>query len=395
MATQFPGEGSKGMVERIKRLLLSPAAEWAAIDAEPMTSKGIFMGWVVPLAAIGPIAGLIGSQLFGFSFLGITYRPSIISSVEAALIGYASALVGVFILALVIDALAPNFGATKNAVSAMKVAAFSATAMFIVGVVQILPSLFILAFLGLYSLYLLWIGLPLLMKPPADKAVAYYAVTLVVCVVVAIVASTLTSSLTGRMMRPSLADTGTVSGTVAVPGVGSVDLGAAQAAADKMKAATARIQADAASGHSSAVPVDALQAMLPVTVAGFTRGDVETQSGGVAGINGSTANARYTQGDQSFRLSVADIGAAGSIASLGGALNVQSSKTTATGYEKTEMVNGAMVNERWDNQSHSGEYSTMAASRFTVSAEGSAPSIDVLKQAVAAIDAGKLASLAK
>jgi hypothetical protein len=395
MATQFPGDRSKGMIERIKRLVLSPAAEWAAIDAEPMTAKGIFMTWVVPLAAIGPIAALIGSQLFGFSFLGVTYRPSIVGSVEAALIGYASALVGIFVLALVIDALAPSFGATKNSVSAMKVAAFSATAAFVVGIVQILPALFFLGLLGAYSLYLLWIGLPLLMKPPADKAVAYFAVTLVVCVVVMIVVSTLTSSLTGRMMRPSLADSGTVSGTVAVPGVGSVDLGAVQANVDKMKAATARIQADQASGHSSAVPVDALQGMLPASIAGFARGDVETQSGGVAGINGSTANARYTQGEQSFRLSVADIGALGAVATLGGAMNVQSSKTTATGYEKTEMVNGAMVNERWNNQNHSGEYSTMAASRFTVSAEGSAPSIDVLKQAVAAIDAGKLADLAK
>jgi hypothetical protein len=354
------------------------------------------MTWVVPLAAIGPVAALIGSQLFATSsFLGVTYRPSIVSAVEAALIGYVSALVGVFVLALVIDALAPSFGATKNAVSAMKVAAFSAAVAFIVGVVQIHPALRILGLLGFFSLYLLWIGLPLLMKPPADKAVPYFAVTLVVCVVVGIVVNVLTSTLTGGMLRPALADAGTVSGTVAVPGVGSVDLGAVQANVDKMKAATARIQADQASGHSSAVPVDALQGMLPTSVAGFARGDVETQSGGVAGINGSTANARYTQGEQSFRLSVADIGAAGALASLGGALNVQSSKTTATGYEKTEMVNGAMVSERWNNQDHSGEYSTMAASRFTVSAEGSAPSIDVLKQAVASVDAGKLADLAK
>lgn len=395
MATQFPGDRSKGMIERIKRLMLSPAAEWAAIDAEPMTAKGIFMTWVVPLAAIGPIAGLIGMQVFGLSFLGVTYRPSLIGSVESALIHYVMLLADVIVLALVIDALAPSFGATRNSVAAMKVAAFSATAAFVVGIVQIIPSLMFLGLLGAYSLYLMWVGLPLLMKPPADKAVAYYAVSLVACVVVGVIVFAIGGAVTGGMMRPALADAGSVSGTVSVPGGGSVDLGAIQAAGEKMKAATARMQADAASGHSSAVPVEALQGMLPASVAGFTRGDVETQSGGAAGINGSTANARYTQGDQSFRLSVADVGALGSIATLGGAMNLRSSKSTATGYEKTEMVNGAMVNERWDNQAHSGEYSTMAASRFTVSAEGSAPSIDVLKQAVASIDAGKLAELAK
>lgn len=396
MATQFPGEGSKGIVERVKRLLMSPAVEWAAIDAEPMTPRGIFMSWVVPLAAIGPIASVIGWQVFGLSGFGVTYRPPLIGSIESGLIHYASMLVGVLVLALVIDALAPNFGATKNPVAAMKVAAFSATAAFVVGIVQIVPALFVLGFLGFYSLYLMWIGLPLLMKPAADKAVAYYAVTLVVCAVVGIVGNVLVGSVTGGLTRASLlADAGTVSGSVALPGGGSIDLGAAQQAADRMKAATAQMQADAASGHSSAVPAAALQAMLPASIAGFTRGDVETQSGGAAGINGSTANARYSLGDQSFQLSVADMGAMGAVATLGGALNMQSSKTTATGYEKSEMVGGAMVKERWDNQSHSGEYATVAASRFAVSAEGSAPSIDVLKQAVGAIDAGKLATLAK
>ncbi len=390
MATQFPGEGSKGMVERIKRLLLSPAAEWAAIDAEPMTVRGIFMGWVVPLAAIGPVALLIGGMLFGYGF----WHPPITFFVTLAISTYVMSLVGTFVSALVIDNLAPSFGAQKNMVAATKVAAYSWTAAWVAGIVNIMPMLGILAIVGVYSLYLLWIGLPQLMKPAADKAATYFVAVLVVCIVVMVavnfVAKRITYSAIGNPI--ALAATG---GTVSLPGGGSIDLGAAQAAADKMKAATARIQADAASGHSSAVPVEALQAMLPASIAGFTRGEVETQSGGVGRINGSTANARYTQGDQSFRLSLADIGAMGSLASLGGAMNMQSSKTTATGYEKTEMVNGAMVNERWDNQAHSGEYSTMAASRFTVSAEGSAPSIDVLKQAVASVDAGKLAALAK
>jgi len=396
MATQFPGEGSKGMVERIKRLLLSPAAEWAAIDAEPMTVRGIFMGWVVPLAAIGPVASLIHSLLFGWGMLGFYYRPSIAAAVTEAVVRYGMAVLSVWIIALVIDALAPNFGATKNKVAAMKAIAFTGTAGWLAGIFLVLPGFGWLALLGFYSLYLGWIGIPIVMKAPADKAPAYVVIALVLGGIAAGIAGTVAMRVTTGITGPTLlADSGTVSGTVSLPGGGSIDLGAAQAAADKMKAASARIQADAASGHSSAVPADALQAMLPVSIAGFTRGEVETQSGGVGGINGSTANARYTQGDQSFRLSLADIGAAGSLASLGGALNMQSSKTTATGYEKTEMVNGAMVNERWDNQAHSGEYSTMAASRFTVSAEGSAPSIDVLKQAVASVDASKLAALAK
>jgi hypothetical protein len=246
--------------------------------------------------------------------------------------------------------------------------------------------------IALYGFYLLWIGLPLLMKAPADKAPAYVVVSILVCIVAMAVINYATTSISGTFIRPPLvADAGTVS----LPGVGSVDLGKVNEAAAKMKAASEKIQADAKSGTVTAVPAATLQAMLPATIAGFTRGDVESSSGAAAGIGGSRAEGRYTQGDQSFSLSVADMGAVGSLATLGGAINAQSSKQTATGYEKTEMVGGSMVSEKWDNQSHSGSYETMVASRFAVSANGSAPSIDTLKQAVATVDTGALAGLAK
>jgi len=396
MATQFPGDQTAGMIDRIKRLLTAPAQEWPRIDAEPMTVKGIFMTWVIPLAAIGPIAHLIGMLVFGIGFLGISYRPSIGVALGGAVTMYVLALIGTFVMALVIDWLAPNFGATKNPVSAMKVVAFSMTAAWIAGIFQIIPNLGWLGLVGLYSLYLLWIGLPMLMKAPADKAPAYVIVSILVCCVAMAVVNYAAVSISGTFIRPPLlADSGSVSGTVTVPGVGSLDLGKANEAVAKMKAATDRMQADAKSGTTSAIPASTLQAMLPATIAGFTRGDVESASGAAAGLGGSRAEGRYTLGDQSFSLSIADMGAMGAIATLGGAVNAQSSKQTATGYEKTEMVGGSMVSEKWNTQDHSGSYETMVASRFAVSANGNAPSIDTLKQAVATVDPAALASLAK
>jgi hypothetical protein len=396
MATQFPGDQSTGMVDRIKRLLTAPEAEWARIDAEPMTVRGIFTGWIVPLAAIGPIAGLIRSLLFGYGAFGISYRPSVTSALLTAVTLYAVALIGIYVLALIVDALAPSFGGAKNPVAAMKVVAFSWTAAWLAGIFQVIPGLWWLGLVGLYSFYLLWIGLPMLMKSPADRAAAYVAVAIVLAIVATAVIGAVASSISWSIARPVLsADAGTVDGKLTVPGVGQVDLGKIDAASKRMEAMTARMQADAANGTTSAVPAAALQAMLPTSIGGFTRGDLESTSGGAGGINGSRAEGRYTAGDQSFTLSVADAGAMGALATLGGALNVQSNKQTATGYEKTEMVGGAMVTERWNTDSHSGSYQSMVASRFIVAADGNAPNIDTLKQAVASIDTGKLVGLAK
>lgn len=390
MATQFPDGRATGMADRIKRLLLAPKEEWPRIDAEPMTTRGLFVGWVVPLAAIGPIALVIGGMIFGYGF----WHPPLGFFVTLAVMTYVMSLVGTFALALIVDALAPSFGAAKSPVAALKVAAFSYTAAWLAGIFNLVPALGILGIVGLYSLYLLWLGLPLLMKAPADKALPYFAVTLVVGVIVMIVVQAIAGGLSTRLYRQAFVY-GADAGTVTIPGMGSVDPAKLNAAAARMDLASRQMRAEAASGKSSAVPVADLQAMLPASIAGFTRGDIETQSGAAAGIGGAKAAARYTQGEQSFRLSVADIGAMGAIATLGGAVNAQSSKTTATGYEKSEMVGGAMIDEKWDNQDHSGRYSTVVASRFTIDASGSAPSIDVLKGAVGSVDTARLQALVK
>jgi hypothetical protein len=395
MASQLERGVPTGTGSRIKRIILEPKTEWPRIDAEPMTARGIMTGWVVPLAAIGPVARLIGSEVFGYGLFGIRYRPSLGSAITTAVLGYVMALIATWLLALVIDGLAPSFGGTRNPVQAMKVAAFSATAGWLAAIFGLVPSLAFLGLLGLYSLYLLYLGLPLLMRAPAERPMSYTIVTIIVAVVLFVIAGLLTAAVTRLFVpAPTLAG-GTVTGSVSVPGVGKVDLGKLDAATKQMEATADTAEGKAAAGVPSAIPPAALQAMLPAAVDGWKRTDIESSGGGAAGIAGSNARATYTSGADSFTLSVTDSGTLGSIATLGGALTAQSSKQTATGYEKTSTVNGNMVGETWDNAAHSGSYSTMVASRFMVSADGSAPSIDVLKHAVAAVNVGKLQAVAR
>ena len=173
------------LVERAKRLLLTPVPEWQVIDAETTTAGELYTQYIVPLAAIGPIARVIGFGLIGVHvpFSGVVYRTPIGRAVVGAVVSYVLALAGVFVLAMIIDMLAPTFGGTKNRMQALKVAAYSSTAAWLAGVFAILPGLSILGILGLYSIYLLYVGLPILMKSPSDKAGAYTVVVILVAVV--------------------------------------------------------------------------------------------------------------------------------------------------------------------------------------------------------------------
>ncbi len=170
------------LVDRVKNILLSPRTEWQAIDAEPATVSSLYAGYIAPLAAIPAVCQAIGMSMIGMSvpFLG-NYKTPIGSALTSAVVMYVFGLVAVYIIALIVDALAPTFGGTKNMTQALKVVAYSYTAAWVGGVFSLIPVLGIITLLfALYSLYLLFLGLPVLMKSPADKAVGY-TVVVVIC----------------------------------------------------------------------------------------------------------------------------------------------------------------------------------------------------------------------
>jgi hypothetical protein len=57
----------------------------------------------------------------------------------------------------------------------------------VAGIFALIPGLRILTLLGIYSLYLLYLGLPVLMKTPREKAASYTAVVILAAIVLSIV----------------------------------------------------------------------------------------------------------------------------------------------------------------------------------------------------------------
>ncbi len=208
--TPLPGAPAS-LVDRVKNILITPKTEWARIDAEPSTVSSIYTSYVVILAAIGPIAMLIGQQVFGYSAFGVTYKPPINYSIGMAVFTYVMSLVAVYVLALIIDALASSFGGTKNLTNAFKVAAYSSTAAWIAAIFQIIPMLAFLAIIGLYGLYLLYLGIGPLMKVPADKQVGYAVVSIVVYIVLYFVATMVVAALVTSFFGAAIATAGAVS----------------------------------------------------------------------------------------------------------------------------------------------------------------------------------------
>jgi uncharacterized protein YqgC (DUF456 family) len=193
-----PGSPAESMIGRAKALILRPLETWDTIDQEEATVEGLYKTWVIPLAAIPAVCGAVRNIGFGGSHLfGVDLRPSIGWIVGQTLVGYVLTLVAVFLLAVVVDHLAITFGGVRSRTQAFKLGAYAATPGWVAGIFLLLPAVggLLAAFGALYGLYLLYLGLPTLMRSDPERTVPYFVAALGATIVLLIVIGGLTSCL--------------------------------------------------------------------------------------------------------------------------------------------------------------------------------------------------------
>jgi hypothetical protein len=379
---------SAGLVDRVKAILLKPKEEWPRIAADPSTPGDIATRYAIPLIAIGPVASFIGGQVFGFAAFGFSYRPGLVAGLTGAIVQFVTALVALVVVTLVAEFLAPKFGGEANRRHAFKWVAFSCTAAWVGGVFGLVPSLALIgSLLGLYSLYLLYLGATPVMMVPEDKAIGFTSVTVVAAIVLFWVASAVTAAVTAAVvgtaaLGSSIADTSGDSGSVTIPGLGAVDAGKIEETSRRME--------QMANGEIQAVKAAQLSPLLPASIGSYARVATSSTSAGM----GSQAEATYQAGDRRFDLRVVDMAALGGLAGLASAMGVEHSQEDADGYERVFKDGDHMVTEKWSKSGSNGSYGVVVGDRFMIEAEGQAASIDELKAAVATVDQGDLEDLA-
>jgi len=188
-----------GIAARAKAIVMQPKAEWPKIAAETTEPSKVLTGYAIPLIAIGPIATLIGSQLFTTSYLGVTIKTSFTFALTTAVTSFVLSIVGLFVVSFVANFLSPKFGGRDDFPAAFRLVAYSMTAAWLVGIVNLIPALGILGLLALYSLYLLYLGATPVMGVPQDKSTVYVVITVVVAIIVNIVVAAISAAIIASM----------------------------------------------------------------------------------------------------------------------------------------------------------------------------------------------------
>lgn len=332
------------LIQRVQAIVLKPRETWPLIEGEEATTEGLYKNYIAVLAAVPAVAGFIGMSLIGVSGI-VSFRVPIVSGLANMVVGYVLTLAMVYVMALIADALAPRFGGQRNRIAALKLMAYGATAGFLGGVFSLLPALSVLGILaGLYSIYLVYTGLPVMMKCPPERALGYTGLLILCGVVAGILIGIVTAMITPSPGRAVLGGLGSAAPsmpvTVRVPGTEiQVNTGKLEEAARRIEAAQAKGDEQAAAAAATAMIGAAVGALggvagagsvdpeapalapeqlashLPQALAGLQRSSLSSQGQAVMGISLNEAQASFESDDgRRIEVSITDHSGMGRIA---------------------------------------------------------------------------------
>ncbi len=393
------------LIERAKAILLQPKQTWPVIEAEPATVGSIYKDWLVIMVAIPAVCAFIGLSLIGIGGFGFGFRVPIVAGLVHMVFSYVMGLVVAFVMALIVDALAPSFGGTKNQVAALKVVAYGATASYVAGILSLLPALSMLGIIAAcYSIYLIYLGLPVLMKCPPDKAAGYTAVVIIIGIVAMVIVGMVTGAVVGT--SAFLAGSHASGFSIKTPdGDVAVDSSALNATAQRMDAARARMEAAQKSGDPASagaalgemmgaitgsggtpIPAADLKAQLPDALGALKRESFETSGGSAMGILSTVVKAGYAGGDQRAQLTITDLGGLGGLASVATWANVTVDKETPDGIEKTYKDSGRTIHEEYRKDGSHSEYTVILKNGVIVETTGDKVDGSTLKSMASAVN---------
>ena len=167
------------IIDRVKNILLTPKTEWEVINGETATPISLLTSYVLPLAVVGSLGGILGFFVFG-GLAGAAF------AIGTAIIGLVVTAIAFVISSHIVDALAPSFESEKNLTKSAQLVAYSSTATAVAGLLSFIPIIgWLIALAGWgYGAYLMYLGIGSLKKTKEDKKIIYVIVIYVIWIAI-------------------------------------------------------------------------------------------------------------------------------------------------------------------------------------------------------------------
>ncbi len=166
-------------------LLTQPRQEWEKIHEENESVGECYLRHVAPLALISPLAGIFGTTLIGWRIAtSAPVKLTVGSAIQIGIVYYLAILFSVFIIGVLIRWMGETYGSQQTLSRCVALAGYTATPLFLVGVMQLYPVLWVNFIVGLpalaYTVYLLYLGVPIMMEIPEERGFLFASAVLAV-----------------------------------------------------------------------------------------------------------------------------------------------------------------------------------------------------------------------
>ena len=180
----------KEIFARAKQIILKPKETWQTIKGEPGTVQELFINYAAPLALVPALATLISLSIVGVKLPGGQLaRAPFMEALTGGVLVYVFNLLGLLAAAWAVDFLSPYFESKTDFFLAAKLVVYSMTPVWLLGIFSAWPKLGLFQIFGLYSVYLLYAGLPVILDTQPERAAWYTALIVIAAIFISLVLS--------------------------------------------------------------------------------------------------------------------------------------------------------------------------------------------------------------
>ncbi|MFT7685837.1 MAG: hypothetical protein ACI9FB_001182 [Candidatus Azotimanducaceae bacterium] len=177
-------------MNHILGMFVSPNDEWEKIRLADSGMIGHLLKFIIPIALLPPFAWYYGSTQVGWELGDRVIKLTDESALQIMVLFYFAIVAGIVGLGFMVHWMAETYEVDNSSpAKGVGIAAYTCAPMLICGLLGLYPNLWIDLFFGCaaagYTVYLLYIGVPIVMQIPKERgflfASAMVAVGLVAC----------------------------------------------------------------------------------------------------------------------------------------------------------------------------------------------------------------------
>lgn len=175
-----------GLISRMLNMIVSPNKEWLKVyNEKPAMVRSWSYAWTLLL--IPTISNFLAYGFLGAKIAGLIVKSPFLG-LQQGLMTFVCGILSVYATALFVSVLAPGLNFNKKLDRSLQLVVYSMTPYWVAGIFFLVPGLHPVVYvLGIYVIYLFYKGLPVLMKTPENRTLAYLLVSIFVLIIVQII----------------------------------------------------------------------------------------------------------------------------------------------------------------------------------------------------------------